>query len=51
MLVLGDLHIPHRAPKLPDKFKALLVPGKASAAQLTGPATGCGAPVAACSVC
>ena len=36
VLVLGDLHIPHRAPKLPDKFKALLVPGKISCILCTG---------------
>ena len=28
MLALGDLHIPHRAPDLPAKFKSMLVPGK-----------------------
>lgn len=28
VLVIGDLHIPHRAPDLHEKFKALLVPGK-----------------------
>eukprot|EP00245_Coleochaete_scutata_P006274 TRINITY_DN2055_c0_g2_i1.p1 TRINITY_DN2055_c0_g2~~TRINITY_DN2055_c0_g2_i1.p1 ORF type:complete len:191 (-),score=47.06 TRINITY_DN2055_c0_g2_i1:382-954(-) len=27
-LALGDLHIPHRAPDLPPKFKSMLVPGK-----------------------
>lgn len=28
MLVLGDLHIPHRCSSLPAKFKKLLVPGR-----------------------
>ena len=28
VLVLGDLHIPHRAADLPPKFKSMLVPGK-----------------------
>ncbi|KAL3828537.1 hypothetical protein ACJIZ3_017339 [Penstemon smallii] len=28
VLALGDLHIPHRAPDLPAKFKSMLVPGK-----------------------
>ncbi|GAB2222151.1 hypothetical protein Drorol1_Dr00013353 [Drosera rotundifolia] len=28
VLVIGDLHIPHRAPDLPEKFKSMLVPGK-----------------------
>jgi len=28
ILVIGDLHIPHRAHDLPAKFKKLLVPGK-----------------------
>merc|ERR1711879_1105804 len=28
VLVLGDLHIPHRAHSLPAKFKKLLVPNK-----------------------
>lgn len=28
MLAIGDLHIPHRAPDLPAKFKSMLVPGK-----------------------
>eukprot|EP01102_Stenamoeba_stenopodia_P009890 TRINITY_DN2935_c0_g1_i1.p1 TRINITY_DN2935_c0_g1~~TRINITY_DN2935_c0_g1_i1.p1 ORF type:complete len:194 (-),score=35.76 TRINITY_DN2935_c0_g1_i1:126-707(-) len=28
VLVIGDLHIPHRAHDLPQKFKKLLVPGK-----------------------
>jgi len=28
VLVLGDLHVPHRTTDLPAKFKALLVPGK-----------------------
>jgi hypothetical protein len=28
VLALGDLHIPHRVPDLPAKFKSMLVPGK-----------------------
>ena len=28
VLVIGDLHIPHRCDALPAKFKKLLVPGK-----------------------
>ncbi|KAL8247117.1 hypothetical protein R6Q59_008333 [Mikania micrantha] len=28
VLAIGDLHIPHRAPDLPAKFKSMLVPGK-----------------------
>lgn len=28
VLALGDLHIPHRAPDLPAKFRSMLVPGK-----------------------
>ena len=28
VLVIGDLHIPHRVADLPKKFKALLQPGK-----------------------
>ena len=28
VLALGDLHVPHRAPDLPAKFKSMLVPGK-----------------------
>lgn len=28
VLVLGDLHIPHREADIPKKFKSLLVPGK-----------------------
>ena len=28
VLCLGDLHIPHRVPDLPPKFKELLKPGK-----------------------
>lgn len=28
VLVLGDLHIPHRCSSLPAKFKKLLVPGR-----------------------
>lgn len=28
VLVLGDLHIPHRASSFPAKFRKLLVPGR-----------------------
>ncbi len=28
VLVVGDLHIPHRAPGIPDKFQRMLVPNK-----------------------
>lgn len=28
VLAIGDLHIPHRASDLPQKFKSMLVPGK-----------------------
>ena len=36
MLVLGDLHIPHRCNSLPAKFKKLLVPGKIQHILCTG---------------
>ena len=36
MLVLGDLHIPHRVNSLPQKFKKLLVPGKIQHILCTG---------------
>ena len=36
MLVLGDLHIPHRSSSLPAKFKKLLVPGKIQHILCTG---------------
>ncbi|KAI9304496.1 vacuolar protein sorting-associated protein 29-like protein [Cunninghamella echinulata] len=36
VLVLGDLHIPHRAYDLPLKFKKLLVPGKIQQIICTG---------------
>jgi vacuolar protein sorting-associated protein 29 len=36
VLVLGDLHIPHRAHGLPKKFKKLLVPGKIQHILCTG---------------
>ena len=36
MLVLGDLHIPHRASTVPAKFKKLLVPGKIQHILCTG---------------
>ena len=36
VLALGDLHIPHRAPDLPAKFKSMLVPGKIQHTICTG---------------
>ena len=33
VLVIGDLHIPHRTADIPKKFKALLVPGKIQASR------------------
>lgn len=36
VLVLGDLHIPHRCSGLPAKFKSLLVPGKIQHILCTG---------------
>jgi len=36
VLVLGDLHIPHRSPSLPSKFKKLLVPGRIQHILCTG---------------
>lgn len=36
VLVLGDLHIPHRAGNLPQKFKKLLVPGRIHHILVTG---------------
>merc|ERR1711879_849579 len=36
VLVLGDLHIPHRASALPGKFKKLLVPGRIQHILCTG---------------
>ena len=36
VLVLGDLHIPHRSAELPAKFRALLVPGKIQHVLCTG---------------
>ncbi|NXF05639.1 VPS29 protein, partial [Smithornis capensis] len=36
VLVLGDLHIPHRCGALPRKFKELLVPGKIQHILCTG---------------
>nr|WCZ58578.1 vacuolar protein sorting-associated protein 29 [Andalucia godoyi] len=36
VLVLGDLHIPHRVHDLPAKFKSLLVPGKIQRIVCTG---------------
>merc|ERR1712168_877901 len=36
VLVLGDLHIPHRSNSLPAKFKKLLVPGKIQHILCTG---------------
>jgi predicted phosphodiesterase len=36
VLVIGDLHIPHRAHDLPAKFKKLLLPGKIQQILCTG---------------
>ena len=36
VLVIGDLHIPHRSADLPKKFKALLQPGKIQHILCTG---------------
>lgn len=36
VLVIGDLHIPHRVHDLPLKFKKLLVPGKIQQILCTG---------------
>ena len=36
MLVIGDLHIPHRANVIPARFKKLLVPGKIQHILCTG---------------
>ena len=36
VLVIGDLHIPHRIHDLPSKFKKLLVPGKIQQILCTG---------------
>ena len=36
VLVLGDLHIPHRCSSLPAKFKKLLVPGRIQHILCTG---------------
>ncbi|KAI9101836.1 Metallo-dependent phosphatase-like protein [Phlyctochytrium arcticum] len=36
VLVIGDLHIPHRGVDLPSKFKKLLVPGKIQQILCTG---------------
>jgi len=36
VLVLGDLHVPHRRDQLPDQFKDLLVPGKMQHVLCTG---------------
>ena len=36
VLLIGDLHIPHRAADLPAKFKKLLVPGKIQHILCTG---------------
>lgn len=36
VLVLGDLHLPHRAESLPEQFKDLLVPGKMQHVLCTG---------------
>ena len=36
VLIIGDLHIPHRKADLPKKFKALLQPGKIQHILCTG---------------
>ena len=36
VLVIGDLHIPHRVQSIPDKFKKLLVPDKIQSVICTG---------------
>lgn len=36
MLVLGDLHIPHRVDDIPEQFKSLLVPNKMQHVLCTG---------------
>lgn len=36
VLVLGDIHIPHRASSIPPKFRKLLVPGKIHHILVTG---------------
>mmetsp|Transcript_9987 Transcript_9987/g.21192 ORF Transcript_9987/g.21192 Transcript_9987/m.21192 type:complete len:194 (+) Transcript_9987:385-966(+) len=36
VLVLGDLHIPHRASAIPEKFKRMLVPNKMQHVVCTG---------------
>ncbi len=36
VLIIGDLHIPHRIHDLPVKFKKLLVPGKIQQILCTG---------------
>lgn len=36
VLVLGDLHIPHRVERIPEQFKQLLVPGKMQHVLCTG---------------
>jgi len=36
VLVIGDIHIPHRAASIPQKFKKLLVPGKIQHILCTG---------------
>ena len=36
VLVLGDVHIPHRKDDMPEQFKDLLVPGKMQHVLCTG---------------
>lgn len=36
VLIIGDLHIPHRVHDLPAKFRKLLVPGKIQQILCTG---------------
>jgi len=36
VLAIGDFHIPHRAPRLAQRFKTLLLPGKIQYVLCTG---------------
>lgn len=36
VLVLGDMHIPHREAAIPEKFKKMLVPNKMQHVLCTG---------------
>lgn len=39
VLLIGDLHVPHRAADIPEAFKKLLVPGRIHTVLLTGNVT------------